>query len=87
MDTLGKIDPATRTPIISRLGASNARGQVVGFETRVNGVRKTLRIDFDPKKGAHINVEIGKGVTRRKFAFGFRGGEKAALKQVRKFNK
>ncbi|MGW3205440.1 DUF6531 domain-containing protein [Streptomyces sp. NPDC001135] len=64
LDIMGEIDPHTRQPYISRLENSAAHGEVVGFETRVNGEWKQFRIDYDPVKGPHINVAIGKGEAR-----------------------
>ncbi|MFJ4802222.1 DUF6531 domain-containing protein [Streptomyces murinus] len=64
LDIVGEIDPHTREPYVSRLENSAAHGKVVGFETRVNGEWKQFRIDYDPAKGAHINVAIGKGEAR-----------------------
>lgn len=64
---LGKIDPATREPHIGSLPASAGSGKIVGFTTTVDGTWKRFRLDYDPdpRKGAHINVEIGKkGVGR-----------------------
>ena len=74
MEKLGRIDSATRVPVIGRLGVG--RGKIIGFETRVNGEFKRYRLDYDPKKGPHINVEVGKGATRAKYAIEFPGSEK-----------
>ena len=49
---------------------------VTGFQTRVDGVFKQFRLDWDPTKGAHINVTVGKA----KYSFGF----KATEEQLRK---
>jgi RHS repeat-associated protein len=69
--TIGEIDHTNFRPVVGRLGSF--RGQVVGFETRVNGVSKRMRIDWDPTKGAHINVEIGRGQNAVRRAYQFRG--------------
>ena len=61
LDLLGPINHANRTKIIGRLSTSKGYGKVVGFETKVDGVWKQYRIDFDPVKGPHINVKVGKG--------------------------
>ncbi|WP_244231329.1 RHS repeat-associated core domain-containing protein [Saccharomonospora piscinae] len=74
LELLGEIDPATRRPVEGRLESSpSTYGKVVGFETQVDGVYKRFRMDFDPAKGAHINVEIGKGSSRRKWAVPWQG--------------
>ncbi|MFF2548035.1 polymorphic toxin-type HINT domain-containing protein [Kitasatospora sp. NPDC058063] len=73
---LGDIDPASRQPYIGRLEtAGTTYGKVVGFTTRVNGEFKRFRLDFDPVKGPHINVEIGKGESARKWAVPWPGTE------------
>ncbi|MGV9282898.1 DUF6531 domain-containing protein [Streptomyces sp. NPDC003730] len=64
LEIVGRIDPHTRVPYVSRLGNSAAHGRVVGFETRVEGEWKQFRLDFDPKKGPHINVAVGRGGQR-----------------------
>ncbi|GAA3817422.1 RHS repeat-associated core domain-containing protein [Amycolatopsis tucumanensis] len=76
LDLLGEIDPATRQPYIGRLeSAPSTYGKVVGFTTRVNGEFKRLRLDYDPVKGPHINVEIGKGDSASKYAVAWNGTE------------
>jgi hypothetical protein len=77
---LGDIDPATRTPVVGRLGSGE--GRVVGFETRVGGVWKRFRLDYDPAKGPHINIEIGRPAGIR-IAFPWRGTLEDFLRQVR----
>ena len=76
LDLLGEIDPATRQPYIGRLeSAPTTYGKVVGFTTRVNGEFKRFRMDYDPVKGPHINVEVGKGDSARKWAVPCNGTE------------
>ncbi|MFJ4681932.1 polymorphic toxin-type HINT domain-containing protein [Streptomyces sp. NPDC088789] len=76
LDLLGEVDPATRQPYIGRLeSAPTTYGKVVGFTTRVNGEFKRFRMDYDPVKGPHINVEIGKGDSARKWAVPWNGTE------------
>lgn len=55
---------------------------MVGFKTRVNGVFKRFRVDWDPKIGAHFNVEIGKGAARQNFHITWEGTLDDVLKQV-----
>ena len=76
LDLLGDIDPATRQPQIGRLeSAPTTFGKVTGFTTRVDGVFKLFRMDYDPVKGPHINVEIGKGESAQKWAVPWAGTE------------
>ncbi|MGW6785258.1 ricin-type beta-trefoil lectin domain protein [Streptomyces sp. NPDC054987] len=76
LDLLGEVDPATRQPYIGRLdSAPTTYGKVVGFTTRVNGEFKRFRMDYDPVKGPHINVEVGKGDSARKWAVPWNGTE------------
>lgn len=76
LNLLGKIDPATRQPYVGRLdSAPTTYGKVVGFTTRVDGEFKRFRMDYDPVKGPHINVEIGKGDSARKWAVPWSGTE------------
>ncbi|GHJ39773.1 putative T7SS-secreted protein [Streptomyces sp. TS71-3] len=76
LDLLGRIDPATREPYVGRLeSAESTYGKVVGFTTRVDGEFKRFRLDYDPEKGPHINVEVGKGDSARKWAVPWNGTE------------
>jgi RHS repeat-associated protein len=69
LDFLGEVDPATRVPLVGRLEAATATfGKRVGFTTRVDGKFKQFRMDYDPEKGAHINVMVGKGAAAPKWA-------------------
>jgi hypothetical protein len=79
LDLLGPIDESTREAHIGRLAANPAVGKVVGFTTRVNGVQKTFRIDFDPVKMTHINVTVGKGADAVKFAIQWPGTQEDYL--------
>ncbi|PSK88050.1 intein/intein [Murinocardiopsis flavida] len=76
LDLLGEIDPATRKPLYGRLEtATSTYGKKTGFTTRVNGVYKEFRMDYDPKKGPHINIMVGKGKTAKKYAVPWEGTE------------
>ena len=71
-----------RKVVIGRLGV------LKGKETGTSASREPfwrIRLDYDPHKGAHFNAESGKGTTREKAAFCFRGGEQliAALSKKR----
>lgn len=74
---LGEIDQATREVKPNRVGA--LKGEMAGFKTKVGGVYKELRLDWDAAKGAHINVTVGK----TKYAFTFPG----TLEQARQLLK
>ncbi|MFF4898384.1 RHS repeat-associated core domain-containing protein [Streptomyces sp. NPDC001068] len=78
LEILGDIDPHTREPYEGRMGKSAAFGRVVGFETRVNGEWKQFRIDYDPVKGPHINVAVGRGGQR--YAVRWNGSEADMLR-------
>lgn len=81
LELLGEIDQSTRMPYVSRMeAATSTYGKVVGFTTRVNGEFKRFRMDWDPEKGPHINVEVGKGETRRKWAVTWKGSEADFMK-------
>ena len=63
-------------------------GVLEGKEVGVSSVEDPfwrIRLDYDPQKLAHFNVEHGRGMTRRKAAFCFQGGEEliAALAKSR----
>jgi len=85
---LGRIDPTTRVNIVGRLPASRANGKIVGFETKVDGIWKQYRIDYDPNKGTHINVRVGKGEAMMvNKAIKFPGGEDEFMKLIRVLNR
>jgi hypothetical protein len=74
LQLLGEIDPATRIPYVGRMeAATSTYNKVCGFETRVNGVFKRFRLDWDPVKGPHINVMVGSGRTGQKWAIKWPG--------------
>ncbi|BDZ53043.1 polymorphic toxin-type HINT domain-containing protein [Agromyces marinus] len=76
LDLLGEINPATRHPHVGSLeSATSTFGRVTGFTTRVDGVWKSFRLDFDPAKGPHINVQVGKGAAAQKWAVPWEGSE------------
>jgi RHS repeat-associated protein len=86
LELLGKIDPATRQSYFGRLEtAESTYEKKVGFTTTVDGVFKRFRLDFDPAKGPHINVEVGKGASAKKWAVPWNGTE-ADLKKILRRN-
>ncbi|MCC3765532.1 hypothetical protein K3N28_20940 [Glycomyces sp. TRM65418] len=76
LSVLGDIDPATRRTDIGRLETSTTTfGKVVGFTASgADGGFRRFRLDFDPAKGPHINVQIGKK-NGSKWAIKFPGDE------------
>lgn len=76
LELLGDVDPGTRQPYVGRLETSTTTyGKTVGFTTRVDGVFKRFRMDYDLTKGPHINVEIGRGASVKKWAVPWKGTE------------
>ena len=66
---------------IGRLGVG--LGLEVGVSSSVDPYRR-IRLDFDPVKGPHFNVEVGKGAGRTKHAFTFPGTEETAIAHFRR---
>ncbi|WP_216208096.1 hypothetical protein [Amycolatopsis aidingensis] len=80
LNLLGKVDPATREPYRGRLESfPETYDKVVGFETRVDGVYKRFRLDWDPDKGPHINIMIGRGSSGEKWAIKWPGTKEEFL--------
>ncbi|WP_264821746.1 RHS repeat-associated core domain-containing protein [Acinetobacter lanii] len=72
---IGTLIPGTRSKQIGRLGMG--KGKVTGFTgTTKNHNFVRLRLDYDPIKGTHFNVELGKGECAEKYAIKFPGDEK-----------
>jgi len=84
LDLLGEVDPATRNPLYGTLERSAGYGKVIGFTTRVNGVWKQFRIDYDPAKGPHFNVQVGRGATAQKWAVPWQGTEADFIKYLKR---
>ena len=85
LDKVGEIDSTTRKPYVGNLGVG--KDKVVGFETNVERTRKVYRVDYDPTKGPHINVEVGKGSSREKTAFTFPGTETVTSEVITNMDK
>ena len=86
LEEIGDINPSTREPFVARrVGEGNIlTGNTVGFTARrTDRIRVVFRVDFDPDKGPHINIEIGKGANRQKTAFRFPGTAEDALAYIR----
>ncbi|WP_024771412.1 polymorphic toxin-type HINT domain-containing protein [Aquimarina macrocephali] len=74
--------------VVGRLKTSYGNGKVIGRQSADGKVR--WRIDYDPEKGAHINVEDfrgGKGKNALKYSIEFEGGEEAVKKLIDNLNK
>ncbi|CAN7212521.1 RHS domain-containing protein [Acidovorax sp. LjRoot129] len=83
LEKMGSIDPSTRAPQTGRLGAG--KGRRTGFTGMgKDGEFKRMRLDYDPTKGPHINVEVGKGACAKKWAIKFRGNEKTFEKLLKR---
>ncbi|MQM25018.1 RHS repeat-associated core domain-containing protein [Glycomyces albidus] len=85
LSELGDIDPSTRRADVGRLPAATSTfGKVIGFTARgFDGTFKRLRLDYDPAKGPHINIQIGKGVDN-KWAIQFPGTLKSFTSLLRR---
>jgi hypothetical protein len=76
LELLGEIDPSTREVMTGRLAAATTTyGKPIGFTTRVNGTYKAFRMGYDPVKGPHISVVVGKGAKAQKWAVPWSGTE------------
>lgn len=59
------------------LDKSSAYDKVVGFEYKRSGMPDNYiqyRLDWDAKKGGHINLQLGQGERKEKFAFTIKEG-------------
>ncbi|GKS83114.1 hypothetical protein AVMA1855_03200 [Acidovorax sp. SUPP1855] len=79
---MGTIDPSSRAPQTGRLGAG--KGRKTGFTGLGDGEFKRFRLDYDPDKGPHINVEVGKGACAKKWAIKFPGNEETFKKLLKR---
>jgi RHS repeat-associated protein len=74
LQKLGPIVPGSRATQIGRLGIG--KDQNVGFHgIGLDGTYKRYRLDYDPTKGPHINIEVDKGPCAEKYAIKFPGNE------------
>ncbi len=77
---------ADSKPYYGRLKSSVGDGQIVGRQSADGKIR--WRLDYDPNKGTHINVEdfsSGKGINAKKYVIPFEGDEstyKSLLKHL-----
>ena len=82
LDELG-FDWTSRSKHTGRLGLGKDRN--VGFSGNTkNGDFARYRLDYDPKKGTHINLEVGKGDSAIKEAYMFKGDENLFGRLLRK---
>ncbi|MFL0185004.1 polymorphic toxin-type HINT domain-containing protein [Tenacibaculum maritimum] len=87
LELVGDLGAEARNTV-GRLKKAYGHGKIIGRESKDKLVR--WRIDYDPVKGAHINVEDfrgGKGKKALKYSIEFEGGEKAYKKLIDNLNK
>jgi hypothetical protein len=71
-----------------RLKSSELLGLRTGLELQgQQGDNWVFRVDWDPAKGAHFNVEVGKGPNRPKAAFCFPGSEQTVIQIARLYSR
>ncbi|CAI9429319.1 hypothetical protein MSHRCOH1_03825 [Candidatus Ornithobacterium hominis] len=75
-------------PLVGRLKSSKSFEKISG---RISSDNKRLwRVDYDPKKGVHINIEDysgGKGMKAKKYVIPFNGDEKTFETILKNLNK
>ena len=76
-------------PYVCTLGASKACGKIVGRQSPDK--KKSWRLDYDPKKGVHINVadysQGKRGSGGKNYAIPFNGNEKTFLTLIEHLNR
>jgi hypothetical protein len=75
-------------PLIGTLERSKGFGKVIGRISKDKKVR--WRLDYDPEKGMHINVEdfrLGKGTKASKYAIKFKGDEDTFVSLLKHLNR
>lgn len=79
LELAGPVSPGSRVTTVGRLEkATTTFGKETGFTGRDGGgAFKQFRLDFDPAKGPHINVMLGKGSAVRKWAVTWPGTEES----------
>ena len=86
LDLIGDLG-ADSQPVIGRLPASDGLGQIIGRQSADGKVR--WRLDYDPDKGMHINVEdfrSGKGENAKKYVIPFNGNADTFNSLLRQLN-
>ncbi|MDV7557586.1 RHS repeat-associated core domain-containing protein, partial [Acinetobacter baumannii] len=76
LQLIGPLVPGTRQEQIGSLG--QGKGKKVGFYG-ISAAKKEYvryRLDYEPLKGPHINVDVGKGICGKRYAIKFPGNEK-----------
>ncbi|MBJ9721195.1 RHS repeat protein [Acinetobacter calcoaceticus] len=79
LQLIGPLVPGTRQDQIGSLG--EGKGKKVGF-FGISAAKKEYvryRLDYDPIKGPHINVDVGKGICGKRYAIKFPGNEKTFI--------
>ncbi len=88
LELVGDLSGDKGKKVIGRLQKSIGNGKTVGRQSKDGLVR--WRLDFDPEKGVHINVEDfrgGKGKKALKFAIKFEGNEETFRALLKVLNK
>ena len=86
LELLGPINPTSRQPFLGRL--HEQKGKVTGFMSKNDGVTKVYRVDYDPNKGPHINVQItGASKTTIHYAIPFPGTRQDVLNIINRLNR
>ncbi|PED05108.1 S-layer protein [Bacillus pseudomycoides] len=87
MDILGNLGEDSK-PFMGTLEKSAGYGKIIGRQTADNKAR--WRLDYDPSKGLHINVEDfrnGKGSNAKKYAIPIEGNEETFKSLLKHLNK
>ncbi|MDZ5610659.1 pre-toxin TG domain-containing protein, partial [Bacillus pseudomycoides] len=87
MDILGDLGTGSK-PFKGSLKTSAGYGKVIGRQTADNKAR--WRLDYDPSKGLHINVEDfrnGKGANAKKYVIPIEGNEETFKSLLKHLNK
>jgi len=84
LDLIGGSVPDSQ-PLIGRLGPSAGKGKIIGFQSADRKVR--VRLDYDPVKGTHFNVEDFRAGGKVKIAVPFTGDEKTFKSYLKLINK
>lgn len=85
LEIIGEVDPHTGKPHIGKMGV--CEGKISGMDWHKGKV--TLRLDYDPVKGAHINItdhRLGKGLKGSAVAIPFKGTENDVKKLLQHIN-
>ena len=85
LEIIGKVDNSTCKPHIGNVGIGE--NKIVG--TNWHGNKISLRLDYDPVKGSHINItdfRKGKGIFGKEIAIPFEGDKKIIKSLLKHLN-